>query len=160
MKLTYVTLALSLGFVACGAKENLVSSSQISADTSGCSPLLKREEHSTTAQGNSLKMFSVRPNSARCWNVDRSELSIHYSWKQSQHTASPNQVGFWIRANGSDKFVNANFHCEPYGTDSREVSCIATQSLNEFIDRIEIAPVRDGVWDTAGFGQNYKFLLL
>lgn len=155
MKFTYLAACISLGFVACGTNDHSPATSRLNADTSGCSPLLNRADEVTTAQGHRLSATNERPNNPRCWNTNYSYLRITYTWKQPADAPFPKKIGFWIRGSGSDRLVEAGFNCGPLATDANTLVCNAQRTLNEYFDTIEIAPVRDGNWDTRGIGQNY-----
>jgi hypothetical protein len=153
-----LTSVFALTLAACGNPNNSVGTSEVSADTSGCSPLLRRSYEATTAQKFSLSVAFEMPNSPRCWNADRSSVAITYRWTQDSAAPVPNDVGFWLRADGQDLFVKATANCAN-ASSGEPVTCNASAFLSRWVGSLEIAPVRDGVWDTAGIGQNYTFRL-
>jgi hypothetical protein len=66
-------------------------------------------------------------------------------------------VGFWIRADGVEQFNTSWVECSEYTTG--QYHCHAHTELYKHTSQLEVAPVRDDVWDTAGIGQNYFFRL-
>jgi hypothetical protein len=156
MKHQTAALSLFLALTACGTRDYTAAASKVYTDTSGCSPLLKTDETVKTVQNFSLRVASEMPNQRGCWNVNRSRVFISYGWKQESEMPRFATIGLWMRFDGTEQFVEVTPSC---AQDRSGFYCTASTSLNKFVSRIEIAPVRQGVWDTAGIGQNYTFQL-
>ncbi|MEN9825494.1 MAG: hypothetical protein RI953_1239 [Pseudomonadota bacterium] len=157
MKNQILALGLFAALTACGSPEQHDTSSKIAADTSGCSQIFSSHHSATTAHNFSLIVRSESPNSPRCWNADSAWASVDYRWTQTTEESAYKDVGFWVRADGREEFVRAKIDCRPVNTGG--AICTASAYFKKFVREIEIAPVRDGSWDTAGIGQNYKFKL-
>lgn len=155
--LTSLVFLASMFAVACGNGNLPLAESAVMADTSGCSPLLSRNFSTNTARGNSLGVDFQGANSADCWNANQSDFYISYRWTQKSNEIG--KVLFWIRADGQEKSLVANVSCSSRG-NSDDVDCKAGVNLRTVVRELEIAPVHNGQWDTAGFGQNYKFKVL
>jgi hypothetical protein len=151
------SLALA-ALTACGGGTEETPSSKLAADSSGCSPLLSSDYSVKTVQGFRLSASFEEPNSARCWNADRSQVVLSYSWNQENYYPAFNDIGFWVRIDGREEFLKAAASCSPLGTGGL-FSCSATVYIQRWVGHLEVAPVRNGVWDTAGIGQNYHFQL-
>jgi len=138
-------------------------------DTTGCSPLVSKTISRVTAKGASLVLTSFKSPRNDCWNKASSGFKIAYSWSQNVSTSQYTQVGFWIKVNDIDFYLNSNttkciinnsLHYSHNTSGEQEYRCTASLFYlvgdTEVWD-IEIAPQIDGSWDTAGYSNNYKF---
>jgi hypothetical protein len=158
MKSLFFVLGSVLTLVACGNAQDTNAVSKLAADTSGCSPLLRRSYEVTTVQNFVLRASFEMPNRPQCWNADRSQVVLSYRFTQEGNNSADTNVGFWIRADGREEFLKARVNCFPMASGA-QFSCTAEAFLSRWIQNLEVAPVRNGVWDTAGIGQNYGFRL-
>lgn len=154
--LVFLTGLLGVGLGACGSAADKRAPSQVKADTTGCSQLLERSHSATTAQGHSMEVNFTGPFSRWCWNVYTTRITLTYRWtEEGRYT---DKVGFWMRVDGKDDLRDAKVTCGRDPVSPRRY-CEAVVSLSNYVNDLEIAPVRDGVWDTFGIGQNYSFRL-
>ncbi|MEI8028017.1 MAG: hypothetical protein WCI18_16825 [Pseudomonadota bacterium] len=150
-----MSFAVACAMSACRTPD--VSSSEVKLDTSGCTPLLDLDNEQDTVKGGRLTVSFHGPNSASCWNVKESVLTISYYWKQQKDSAD---VSFWTRSgDGAERTLHAGTTCNATLV-AGEFECNANATIRErYINQLDVAPVRDGEWDTAGMGKNYFFKL-
>lgn len=143
----------------------MASLSAGAVDTTGCSPLQEQTKEKTTAHGGVIKVTSLKAPAASCWNVNESTLRVAYSWLQDDANTSLIHAAIWMQVNNRAVTVLASVSCTFATPGAYQVTryvCTATaESRVGDIDtwNIEVAPVLNGVWDTAGYGQNYRFQL-
>lgn len=163
MRLQIFSLVSLFCIGGCGLSE-----SQVQVDTSGCSQMTGEEAETGTVDGFLLKVRSQKPHSDSCWNIHMAGYAIQYSWSEVGPDPSFRNIAFWTRSNGHEETVPAHVACEeifvvrPGPSDTRWYRCVASAFVGmgrRGTYQVEIAPVRDGKWDTAGLGRNYVFSL-
>lgn len=145
----------------------LLSTPAHAVDTSGCSQLVEVTQQAGTAGGNRLVVTASRAPRPDCWNARNATLSVNYVWRAERSTEAP-RVSVWYRVNNQSGTAPASVICMGPGryslnkrTDNvNEVECHAVATLPfpaEGNVSVELAPVVNGAWDTAGYGQNTQF---
>ena len=141
-------------------------------DTSGCSQTKDSSQAQSTVKGKRLVVSASIAPRENCWNAEDGRVMISYVWGQDS-SYSNSKVSFWMRVNEDEgRSVNANnVTCNSadnmtYSPDTSGRStyvCQATAYVKVGYKerlKVEVAPVKDGNWDTRGSGQNYIFDLL
>ncbi|QDK37991.1 hypothetical protein [Bdellovibrio sp. NC01] len=144
----------------------LFSATSFAVDTSGCSPLSEKTLVLTTAQGKELTATLFQPQSSWCWNAGESKLRLIYKWTQV-NSAQAGSATFWMRINEMEAILPAQTQCvhaEAIGyeknTSGEQVYlCAAFAEIAAPATKVqlEVAPVVNGNWDTAGYEKNYLF---
>jgi hypothetical protein len=130
-------------------------------DTSGCGQRLESTLGGATPAGRVEVTYDRAPRE-NCWNADQAYLRVRYSLNQPQ---APGRVSFWVSFNGGTQTLDGSVTCTPeasfYGKDTRNQrgqQCVATLTLPTRLGRqeLELAPIVDGRFDTAGYGLNVR----
>lgn len=162
MKKIIVILSI-LGMAACGTQH---TDSSVKVDTTGCSQLIEKKMGIQTAHGFILEVASKKSFKDSCWNAKDSGYSISYSWQQTTEESEYRDISFWTSSNGAQNKIPASYViCNPNSLSGtfpqpQTYTCVAEAFVRLGYTgdyNIEIAPYREGEWDTKSFENNYFF---